>query len=121
MAPASAVEGLAELGAIVVAHHGELEVDRLDAVELCSGLGDASLDLALERAPGDGQRDQDPDDTVLAHRDAAEHAEVDDRSVEFGILHRAECLDDLLFGHDGGHGLIVATTDRICTGFALRP
>ncbi len=118
--PGVAVQRAAEVLAILVAHHGELEVDRLDAVELRGGLGHPPLDLALERTARHGEGDEHADDAVVADRHPAQHAEVDDRAVQFGILDRAEGVDDLFFGHDGGHDAIVATGRRICTEFALR-
>ena len=110
-----AVERAAQVLAILVAHHGELEVDRLDSVELCGGLGHPPLDLALERTARHGQRDQHADDTVVADRHTAQHAEVDDRAVQLGVLDWAQSVDDLFFGHGGGHESIVATGGRICT------
>ncbi len=93
-----AVERAPELLAIVVGHHGELELDRLDTVELRGGVGDPTLDLALQRAAGNGQRDEHPDDTVVADLDAAQHAELDDGAVELRVLDGSEGFDDLFLG-----------------------
>ena len=110
-----AVQRLAQVLALAVGHHGELEVDRVDAVELRGGVGHAPLDLVLQRAAGNGERDEDADDAVAADVDVADHVEVDDRTVEFGILDRSERLDDVGFGDGGGHSSSVATAVRICT------
>ena len=93
-----AVQALAELLAVVVGHHGELEVDASDPVERCDGVGDASCDLVAQRAAGDGEGDQDPDPPVVAEVDVAQHPEVDDRSVQLRVLDGPESVDDLLAG-----------------------
>ena len=101
-----AVERLAEVLTVFVAHHRELEIDRFDAVELGSCLGHAASDFVLQWTPWDGEGDQHADDAVVHNRHAAQHAEFDDRAVQLGVLDRAKCLDDLVFRDDGGaHGV----------------
>ncbi len=78
------------------------------------------MDLVLQRTAGNGERDEHADDAVAADVDVAEHAEIDDRTVQFGVLDRPECLDDLRFGDGDGHSSIVATEVRNCTEFPLR-
>ena len=100
-----AVERLAEVLTVFVAHHGELEIDRLDSVELCGCFGDTPSDFVLEWTPRDGEGNQHADDAVVHDRHAAQHAEIDDRAVQLGVFDRAKCLDDLVFRDDGGaHG-----------------
>ena len=90
------VQPLAQLLAVVIGHHGELEVDASDAVEWRDGVGDASCDLVAQRAAGDGEGDEDPDSSVVVQVDVAEHPEVDDRSVQLRVLDGTERIDDLL-------------------------
>ena len=68
------------------------------------GLGHALGDLVAQRAAGDGERDEDADDAVAVGSAAAQHAEVDDRTVQLGVLDRSQGFDDLGFGDGGGHG-----------------
>ena len=37
-----------------------------------------------------------PDSSTLG---TPQHAEVDDRAVQFGVLDRSKCFDDLIVGH----------------------
>ena len=69
---------------------------RVDAVERGRRVGHPVLDLVAQRAAGDGEGDEHADDAVAADVDAADHAEVDDRAVQLGVLDRSQRLDDLL-------------------------
>jgi hypothetical protein len=91
-----AVQPLAQLLAVAVGHHRELEVDVGHSGEWFDGAVDTSLDLVAQRAPGDGEGDEDPDTAVVAHVDVAQHPEVDDGSVQLRVLDRTERIDDLL-------------------------
>ena len=86
---------------LLVVHHGQVHVDRIDAVEGLDGLADAPGDLGLQGAPGHGEGD--------GHRYPAsvdgnllDHVEVDDRLVQLGVLDRTQGLED---GGLGGHGV----------------
>ena len=96
-----AVEHLAHRGALLVGHHGEVEVDAVDAVEGDDRGADPVLDLVAERAAGDGEGDADGGHSPVDGH-ALDHAEVDDAAVQLGVLDGAERLDDVGFG--GGHG-----------------
>ena len=92
-------KALGDALALLVVHHGQVHVDRIDAVEGLDGLADAPGDLGLQRAPRHGQGD--------GHRhpasvdgDLLDHVEVDDRLVQLGVLDRAQGLED---GGLGGH------------------
>ena len=85
-----AVQPLAQLFAVGVGHHRELEFDAGHAVERCDGVGDATLDLVAQRASGHREGDEDPDAAVVAHVDVAQHPEVDDRSVQLRVLDGTE-------------------------------
>ena len=76
-----AVEPLAQRLALVVGHHREVEVDAIDAVEGRDSIGHATLDLVAQRAPGDGEGDEDGGRAVATQLDVANHPEVDDRAV----------------------------------------
>ena len=113
-----AVQRAAQVLAVLVGHHGELEIDRVDTVEFGGGVGHTPLDLGLQRTSRHGQCDQHADDAVAHDRDAAQHAEIDDRAVQFGVLDGTQGLDDLLFGDDGSaHGAQCGDAAR---EFALR-
>ena len=98
-------EHLAHRSALLVGHHGEVEIDPLDPVEGDHGVGDAGLDLVAERTTGHGERDaHGHDGTVDGH--APDHAEVDDAAVELGVLDRTQGFDDIVLGdwHGGSFG-----------------
>jgi hypothetical protein len=108
-----AVQALAQVLALLVGHHGELEVDARHALERGDGAVDAALDLVAQRAPRHGEGDQDTDAAVGADVDRAQHAEVDDRAVQLGVLHGAQCVDDLVVGD--GHARSLSRRASICT------
>ena len=95
-----AVQLLAELGALVVGHHREVELGPLDAGEGGDRRGDPVLDLVAQRAARDGEGDADRHVTAV-DGDAPDHAEVDDAAVQLGIFDGAQRVDDVGFG---GHG-----------------
>jgi hypothetical protein len=64
--------------AIFVAHDSELEIDRLDAVELRCSIRHALLDFCLERAARNCEGYENANDAILHNRDTTQHAEVDD-------------------------------------------
>ena len=87
--------------ALLVGHHGEVEVDAARRRRAArTAPVDPVLDLVAQRAAGDGEGDEHADRRRRLDVDVAHHAEVDDRAVQLGILHRTERLDDLL-GGDG--------------------
>jgi hypothetical protein len=59
-------------------------------------------DLVAQGAAGDGEGDEHVHVPLAPDLDLAQHAELDDRAVQLGILHRPQGLDDLLRSH--GHG-----------------
>ena len=91
-----AVQALAQLFAVGVGHHREIEFDVGHAVERCDGVGDATLDLVAQRASGHREGDEDPDAAVVAQVDVAQHPEVDDRSVQLRVFDGTKRIDDLL-------------------------
>ena len=112
-----AVEHLAELFAFVIGHHRELECDAGDTIDVGHRAADPVLDLVAQGASGDGQRNGDVGGAVVGEFGAAEHAEIDDRTVKLRILDGAEGVDQLgvhLLGH-GDH------SGGARPGFALSP
>ena len=100
-----AVEALAQLGALVVGHHGEVEGDVVDAGQARTAPVTRLVISARSGHPA----------TVRATRtatrppcdvDRADHAEVDDRAVQLGVLDRAQRFDDLVGGDGHGGGLL---------------
>ena len=82
-----AVQGLAQVLAVVVGHHGELEVDSTRRRRRrWPPRTPGRVISSLQRATGHGERDQHTDDAVVADVDGPQHAEVDDRAVQFGVL-----------------------------------
>ena len=53
-------------------------------------------DFVAQRTAGNGEGDEDADVSVGGNGDIAQHADVDDRAVEFGIFDGPQCVDDLL-------------------------
>jgi hypothetical protein len=96
-----AVQLGAERGPLVVGHHGEVEVERVDPVERGDRRRDPVLDLVAQGAPGHRQRHRDPHPGAV-DRDAAHHVELDDAAVQLGVLDRPERVEDLGF-RDGHH------------------
>ena len=82
--------------ALLVGHHREVEGDPLHTGQRGQGRGHPAGDLVAQRAAGNGERDQHIDDAVVVERRLADHAEVDDRAPQLGILHGPQGLDDLL-------------------------
>ena len=111
-----AVQGAAQRLALVVGHHGEVELHAGHAVERLDGTGDAVLDLVAQRTSGDREGDEDVGGSAVVELGAPEHPEVDDRAVQLGILDRSKgCYESVVHliahrDHSGG--------DR--PGFALR-
>ncbi len=92
----------------------------VDTIECGRRVGHTLADLVLQRTAGNGERDEHTDHAVGPDVDAAEHAEIDDRTVQFRVLDRPQCVDDLRFRDGDGHSSIVATAFRNCTEFPLR-
>ena len=91
-----AVQLLAQRLALLVGHHGEVEVDVVDAVERRSRAAVTRCSISLRSGqPGDGEGDEHADRAVGADVDVADHVEVDDRAVQLGVLDRAQGLEDL--------------------------
>ena len=87
----------AQLLALVVGHHREVELDARDARR--AGAAAASTrdcDLVAQRAAGDGEGDEHRHGAVGPPFGAADHAEVDDRAVQLGVLDRPQRVDELL-------------------------
>ena len=95
------MEADAQRLALLVGHHGEVELDARHALERSHGRGDPVLDLLAQRAAWHGEGDQHADRAVGPQVDVAHHAQLDDRAAQLGVLHRAERLDDLLGGRHG--------------------
>ena len=91
-----AVQLDAQLLALLVGHHRELEVDVVTPSSVRERAADPVLDLVAQRAAGDGEGDEDVGRAVGVEFGSAQHAEVDDRAVQLGIFDRPECLDELL-------------------------
>ena len=60
------------------------------------GAGDAVGDLVAQRTAGDGERHEDLGGAVAVELGLPEHAEIDDRAVQFGVLDRPQRFDELL-------------------------
>ena len=91
--------------ALVVGHHGEVEVRRRAhprAARPRRSPGSGSRCAAGTRRRSGRSRTRTSPSALIV--DVADHAEVDDRAVQLGILDRAEGLDDLV---GGGHGRVL--------------
>ena len=89
--------------ALFVGHDGEVKIDTIDSIESHNCVSDAILDFVAQRTTGNSQGDLNSHDwTVDGY--SANHPEVDDAPVEFGVLNRTEDLDDIGIGdgHLGG-------------------
>ena len=95
-----AVQFDAKVFALLVGHHREVERHG-GHTQWHQRAGDAVLDLVAQRATCNGERNQHGDRTIGAHFDIANHAEIDNGTMQFRILNRAQRFDDL-FGC--GHG-----------------
>ncbi len=101
--------------AFLIGHHREVERHAADTGQRCHGGGDTAGDLVAQRAAGNGERDLHIEHAVVAEGDVADHAEVDDRAAQLGILHRSERIDDLLVRgcrHGGSFGSGSVEADR---------
>ena len=98
---AAAVQPGCHGGALLVGHHGEVDVDPADAGQRAHGVGDAPRDLGPQRAARDRERDGHAD-AVALDRDRAHHVEIDDRLVDLGVLDGPQRIEHLgLCGHRG--------------------
>ncbi len=86
-----------EGGPLVVGHHRHVDDHPLDAVEGLHGAGHPARDLRPQGAAGDRQRDEHGDRAAV-DGDVADHVEVDDAAVQFGVLDGPQGLEDLLSG-----------------------
>ena len=91
-----AVEPAAQVLPLVVGHDREVDGHAGDVGEGEHGGVDPVGDLVAQRASGDGEGDEDLDRAVVGHLDVAHHAQIDDRAVQLGILHRTQGVDDLV-------------------------
>ena len=91
----AAAQPLRQLGALVGAHHVELERDRLDAGEREHVLAHLVLEAVSERTTGDRQRDRDRDVTALDEH-LAHHVQLGDGPLQLGVDDLSERLGDLL-------------------------
>jgi hypothetical protein len=92
-----AVEPGAQRRPLVVGHHREVEVDRLDTVERRDGAVHPPGDLAAQGATLDGERHGHVDPRPV-DGDPPDHVEVDDAAVQLGVFDGAEGVEDLGFG-----------------------
>ena len=97
-----AVEHLANIGALLVGHHTKIETDRSSISKWCKRVGDKTLNLITHGATSDGEGDGERD-ALRRNSDIADHVEIDNGTVEFGVLNGAKRLDDL-FNGCCGHG-----------------
>jgi len=81
--------------------------DRLDAVEGLDGVGHPLPDLGLERAPRHGEGDGHRHPATI-DLDPFDHVEVDDAALDFGVLDRAEGVEDGVREVPERHGGLVA-------------
>ena len=82
-------------GPLLGVHGRHLHVDRAHPVEGPHVVDDVLLDLAPQRAGGDGQRHVD-DDVAALDGDAPDHAQVDDGVAQLGVDDRPQAVADLL-------------------------
>ena len=104
----------AQVLALLVGHHREVEVDARDALERQQRGGRRGVWISLRSGHPATVRATSTDvDAVGPRLGAAHHAEVDDRAVQLGVLDRAQRVDELL-GRDG-HGWGARCSGRIST------
>jgi hypothetical protein len=84
----TAQAGLQRL-ALLLGHHAEVDLDRLDARERGQRGGDVAGQLVAQRATGDGQQQLDPDQAA-GDREALDHAELGDRPADLGVVDGGE-------------------------------
>ena len=82
-------------GPLVRVHGRHLHVDRAHPVERSHVVDHVPLDLAAQRAGGDGQGHVD-DDVATLDGDRPDHAEIDDGVAQLGVHHRPQAVTDLL-------------------------
>ena len=76
-------------------HGRHAHLDRAHPVQRLGVADDVGLDLAAQRARGDGEGHLDLDRVAL-DRDAAHHPEVDDGVAQLGVDHGPQALADFL-------------------------
>ena len=81
-------------GPLVGVHGRHLHLDGAHPVERPHVVHHVPLDLAAQRAGGDGQRHVDGDVAAL-DGDRPDHAEVDDGVAQLGVDHRPQAVADL--------------------------
>jgi hypothetical protein len=86
---------------LLVVHHAEINRHVPVRCERRDGRCHAVLDLVAERAARHGEHDGERH-PVRGDGDVTHHPEVHDGTVQLGVLHRTQCIDDLL--NRGGHG-----------------
>ena len=93
----------ANRGTFFIGHDGEIKIDTIDSVESNDCVRNAILDFIAQRTSGDGQRDLHRYHWSV-DRNTADHPEIDDAPVEFGVLNGTKDLDDIGIGdgHFGG-------------------
>ncbi len=87
-----AAQRLAELGALLVAHHVEGHAHLAHTGDVGDGLGDAFRNLGAHGASGRGQIDRHIDAAVGADLDALDHSEIGDGLADLRVLDRASAL-----------------------------
>ena len=114
---------LAQRGALLVGHDGEVDADRRRRRRAPTTASvTRSLDLVAQRAAGDGQGDLHLRRAAPSMRDVAHHVEIDDAAVQLGVLDRAQGLDDLGLGD--GHAGVLAGHGRLLgrrSGYGISP
>ena len=94
---------LAQLGALLVAHHVEGDGDGSGTRHVGDRLGHPLGDLGLLRARRRGQVDLDVHRAVVGDRDALDHVELGDRAAEFRVDHFGQCGADRALELCGHH------------------
>jgi hypothetical protein len=89
---------------LLLAHHVELDPDPGHPVELAHRGRDITSDLVAQRAAGHGQPDIDPHGPIGGDVNVLDHAELGDRTVDFGVADTGERLGDLIDRRRRGHG-----------------
>jgi hypothetical protein len=98
-----AVHELAHGSALLIVHHAEVERHAGNAIECTQRAIDATLNFVAQWTAGDSQHHRQADCARVGNDDIADHAEVDDRAMQLGVLHRAQGLDYAVRGQGRRH------------------
>ena len=100
------VQHLANVRALLISHHTKVEADRCTISKRGECIGDKTLNLVTHRATSNGERDGERN-ALARNSHIAHHVEIDNGTVQFGVLDGAKGLDDLFnscSGHAGSRG-----------------